>query len=178
MTQAHSTVAVWGERDAVLAALLVATRTVVAGSAERHRFLDQALDALLQSFDVLVTEKSKNIAVALWSQGVWTMIEDPRGAIAGDPAVLEQLSDEANARVVARIHRPEDKTYGLAVYDDGKCRRLYLQLAGAVIEDAGRLEDEDPAVGTDPDPLVDEVWGNLVPIEEATEIEVRILRPT
>ncbi len=178
MTQAHSTIAVWGERGAVLAALHVATRTTPAGSAERHRFLDQALDALLQSFDVLVAEKSKNLAIAVWTQGVWTLLEDPRGAIAGDPAVLEQLSDEANARVVARIHRPSDKTYGLAVYDDGKCRRLFLQLAGAVIEDAGRLEGEEPAMGTDPDPLVDEAWGNLVPMEEATDVEVRILRPT
>ena len=176
--EARGTVAVAASRNETLAALETACSMELAGPADRHATVARALNAMLRSFDAQLAAQTIAFPLAVWTQGIWTMIEDPRDSLPGDAGALERLAEMARSQVVGRIARSRDGCYGFAYYDEGRCRRLFLKVADAVIEDEGRLDEEEPPIRVDPRACIDAAWRRLIPETEPTDIEVRLYRPT
>jgi len=176
--EARGTVAIAAGRTEALAALQTACGVELAGPADPHPSVGRALNAMLRSYDAQLAAESSAFPLAIWTQGIWTLIEDPRDSLPSDTPVLQQIADLAHGQVVGRIMRARDGCYGFAYYEEDRCRRLFLKVADTVIEDEGRLDEEEPPIKLDPRNCIDAAWRRLIPEDEPTDIEVRLYRPT
>lgn len=176
--ETRATVAIAAEPAEALATLLRVIHAEYTDSPEPHERVDRALRAMFRAYDAAIARKTPEFALATWTQGIWTMVEDPRDSLPGDAVSLARLAAQLQTQVVARIVRAADRTYGFAYWDADRCRRLFLQLSGLVVEDEGQLDDEVTPIKRAPAECVDQVWGTLVPEDQPTRISVQFLRPS
>ncbi|MHC5019455.1 MAG: hypothetical protein ACYTGX_04975 [Planctomycetota bacterium] len=175
--EARATVAIAFGREQALQTVMNLMGVQLGGQPDRYREVDDAIQAAFRSFDDHMAAESKAFPLCIWTQGIWTIIEDPRDSLPGDPLACSSIASILGTQVASRVMRPADQCYGFMYYDEDRCRRLFLQVHDAVIEDEGALADEDPPMRLDPQHCIDAAWLRLVPFAEPQDIEVRLFRP-
>lgn len=175
--EARATVAIAAARDEALQTIMNLAGVELGGPADTFGNVEDAIQAAFRSFDDHFAAQSASFPLCLWTQGIWTMVEDPRDSLPGDPIALSSIASILRTQVAGRVMRAADQCYGFMYYDEDRCRRLYLQVHDAVIEDTGVLDEEDPPLKIDPRHCIDAAWLRLIPFTEPMDIQVRLFRP-